>query len=497
MSELPSNWMAASVLEVSELVRGVTYTKADASDVAFDGSIPVLRANNIQERTFDLSDLIHVPSSVVSDTQRIMKGDVVVATSSGSISVVGKAAQAEHDTNAGFGAFCGLLRPSNIIDARYFGHYFSSHAYRTAVSAMARGVNINNLKRDHFQALELPLAPLNEQTRIADKLDAVLARIDACRDRLDRIPAILKRLRLSVLAAAFTGRLTEEFRSAKSLTPVDVALSKVETPPRPNRYSSRTDAVIDGDYGLAVGNPERDLPEGWKWVALVDIARMESGHTPSRSHTEYWEGGDIPWIGIADARDGHGKTITDTYQHTNALGLANSAARLLPSGTVCLSRTASVGYVVRMGTDMATSQDFANWTCTSAINPDWLMYLFVAETDALYRFGKGSTHTTVYFPELMAFHVSLPPIEEQTEIVRRVEALFAFVDRLEARYNAARAQVERLTPSLLAKAFRGELVPQDPNDEPASTLLARIRAQRESTTAGQAQRGRGRKAAVS
>ena len=77
---------------------------------------------------------------------------------------------------------------------------------------MSRGVNINNLKRDHFQALELPLAPLPEQKRIADKLDAVLVRVDACRDRLDRIPAILKRFRQSVLAAATTGKLTEDWR---------------------------------------------------------------------------------------------------------------------------------------------------------------------------------------------------------------------------------------------------------------------------------------------
>jgi type I restriction enzyme S subunit len=204
---------------------------------------------------------------------------------------------------------------------------------------------------------------------------------------------------------------------------------------------------------------------------------MESGHTPSREHPEYWAG-EIPWVGIADARDGHGRTVAETYQHTNNLGLANSAARLLPAGTVCLSRTASVGYVLRMGKPMATSQDFANWSCTSAVNPDWLKFLFVAETKAIYRFGKGSTHTTVYYPELLAFHVALPPIEEQAEVVRRVEILFALADRLEARVATARAKIDTLTPATLAKAFRGELVPQDPNDEPASVLLERIQAER-------------------
>lgn len=366
----------------------------------------------------------------------------------------------------------------DMLNSRYLYAFLKTDKFlKEGAVQMTGSVGHKRVPKDYLLETELPLAPLNEQKRIADKLDAVLARVDACRDRLDRIPAILKRFRQSVLAAAFTGRLTKDFRLQTSLSSVLDCLKDVETPPRPNRFSSRTERVLDGDYGLALGNPGRRLPDGWYWLPLVDIARMESGHTPSRAHPEYWDGS-VPWIGIADARDGHGKAILDTYQHTNSLGLANSAARLLPAGTICLSRTASVGYVVKMGVTMATSQDFANWTCTEVLNPDWLKYLFVAEKEAIYRFGKGSTHTTVYYPELMAFHVALPPIEEQAEIVRRVEALFAFADRLEARYAAARAQVEKLTPATLAKAFRGELVPQDPNDEPASVLLERIRAQR-------------------
>ena len=215
---------------------------------------------------------------------------------------------------------------------------------------------------------------------------------------------------------------------------------------------------------------------------------MESGHTPSRNHPEYW-GGSVPWIGIVDARTWHGKTIPETIQHTNNVGLANSAARLLPADTVCLTRTASVGYVVRMGKPMATSQDFANWTCTSAIDPDWLKFLFVAENEAIWRFGEGTTHTTVYFPELLAFHVALPPVEEQREMVRRINNLLGFADSMQGRYSDASAQVDKLTPSLLAKAFRGELVPQDPNDEPAGEMLARLKAAHENAPQGVPFRG--------
>src|SRR5262249_31397156 len=156
------------------------------------------------------------------------------------------------------------------------------------------------------------------------------------------------------------------------------------------------------------------------WTPLVDVARMESGHTPSRNHPEWW-GGDVPWIGIADARNHTGKTIHDTIQHTNAEGLANSAARLLPQGTVCVSRTASVGYVVVMGKEMSTSQDFVNWTPTKAVTSDWLRLVFSADKEALLRFGKGTVHKTIYFPEWLSIYIAVPPLAEQKKIVEELE----------------------------------------------------------------------------
>ncbi|UTG97462.1 restriction endonuclease subunit S [Sinorhizobium meliloti] len=146
---------------------------------------------------------------------------------------------------------------------------------------------------------------------------------------------------------------------------------------------------------MAVNKPTEPVPTGWVWVPVNSVARQETGHTPSRSRPEWW-GGDIPWIGIRDARLHHGGVIYDTLQTTNPLGLANSSARLLPKGTVCLSRTASVGYVTVMGRDMATSQDFVTWTCSEALVPEFLVKALIAEGEGLRKFGKGTTHTTIY-----------------------------------------------------------------------------------------------------
>jgi type I restriction enzyme S subunit len=195
-----------------------------------------------------------------------------------------------------------------------------------------------------------------------------------------------------------------------------------------------TTGVIPGRLALSVGKPGLNPPKGWKWTALSDVAQLESGHTPNRKHPEYWDGG-IPWIGIKDATENHGRTISNTFQHVSALGLENSSARLLPANTVCLSRTASVGFVVVMGRSMATSQDFVNWVCGPNIEPHYLKYVLLAENEALWRFASGTTHQTIYYPEAKAFHVCLPPVAEQKAIAQILGALDDKIE-LNRRMNA-------------------------------------------------------------
>ena len=145
----------------------------------------------------------------------------------------------------------------------------------------------------------------------------------------------------------------------------------------------------------------------------------------------------MPWIGIKDATHNDGRRIDDTLQKTSAEGINNSSARLLPPNTVCLSRTASVGYVVVMGREMATSQDFVNWVCDpEALDWRFLKWVLLAEREALRRWSHGTTHQTIYFPEVKAFHVCLPPPSEQTAIA---DVLGALEDKIESNRRLADA----------------------------------------------------------
>ncbi|MCA9680126.1 MAG: restriction endonuclease subunit S [Kofleriaceae bacterium] len=219
---------------------------------------------------------------------------------------------------------------------------------------------------------------------------------------------------------------------------------------------AESDEFIAGVAALSVGYDGREAPEGWTWKKLTALARLESGHTPSRKHPEYW-GGDVPWVSIPDARVHHGGVIHATDENVTEEGLANSAARWLPKDTICLSRTASVGYVTRLGRPMATSQDFVNWVCGPALDPGYLMYALMAEGSHIREFGKGSTHTTIYFPEVLALHLALPPLAEQRRIVTKVEAVLGEVSAAKERLAKVPAILKRFRQAVLAAACCGKL----------------------------------------
>jgi type I restriction enzyme, S subunit len=326
------------------------------------------------------------------------------------------------------------------------------------IRAAHGGAGLAHITKGRFEESTLSCPPRDEQRRIVAEIEKQFTRLDAAVVSLRRVQTALKRYRASVLKTACEGRLvfTEAELARKEnrrYENAETLIARTPAPPRPNRWKSRSKDVIPGHAALAVGNPDSALPAGWIWTPLVEISRMESGHTPSREHPEWWDG-DIPWVGIADAREHDGGVINETFQCTNSSGLENSAARLLPAGTVCISRTASVGYVVVMGRAMATSQDFVNWIPTAAVTSDWLRIIFSADREALRRFGKGSVHKTIYFPEWLSVHIALPPLAEQRRITSEAERLLSVVNELLATVSTSLYRCKRFRQSILSHAFQ-------------------------------------------
>lgn len=490
--ELPEGWKKIEIGDVADVISGGTPKSGIAENFSSPGEgiawltpadLSGYRGKYISHGARDLSTLGYSSCSA-----KLMPKGTILFSSRAPIGYVAIAAN-EIATNQGFKSFAFT---SDIFPD--YAYYFLRNI-RHVAEEMGTGTTFKEISGSSAKTLPFVLAPVAEQKVIAEKLDTLLAQVDSTKARLEQIPKILKRFRQAVLAAAVSGKLTEIWRT-RNPNKTTQNLLKDHTPlPRPARWKTRATALISGVHATAVGNPKESPVAEWEWVPLVDVARMESGHTPSRDKPEYW-GGEVCWIGIRDANRNHSSTILDTEQKTNELGLANSASRLLPKGTVCISRTASVGYVVKMGRPMATSQDFVNWVPTDVIDADWLKWLFVSERESLFRFGKGSTHTTIYFPEWLSLHILLPHLSEQQEIVRRVEQLLAYADTIEKQVNNALARVNNLTQSILAKAFRGELTAQWRAENPdlisgensAAALLEKIKAERAASGSKKASR---------
>lgn len=227
--------------EIAAQIRGVSYGKADVADRPTPGYLPVLRANNITDNGLSLDDLVYVKESCITEKQKIKAGDIVVAASSGSISVVGKAAQAEADIDAGFGAFCKVVRPSERVNARYLGHFFRTPEYRQKMSTLAAGANINNLKNEHIDELIIPLPPLDEQERIASILDQA----DQLRRKRQRGIERLNKLGQAIFSEMFSSRNDLTLAKIKEVAKVSTG----STPPTSdeNSFNGPVPFVTPGD----------------------------------------------------------------------------------------------------------------------------------------------------------------------------------------------------------------------------------------------------------
>jgi type I restriction enzyme S subunit len=484
----PATWTDAVIEDVTALGQQGVLTGPFGATLGKDdfepSGIPVLTIGCITDGgvTLDKAKFVNSGKAGELSAYALDQGDLLFSR----MASVGRVGLVKKDlAGALFNYHIIRLRLNSQIVNPVFAMYYlrGSASVREYLDKVARGATRDGVNTSLLTALPITIPPPAEQRRIVAKIEALSARSRRARADLDRVATLVVRAKEAVLVAAFRGELTKGWRAKNPhVETAEKLIAKTKEPDQSRGGREATTDVKPGLAALSVNDPGASVPPGWAWIRLRRIARQETGHTPSRSRPEYWDGG-VPWIGIRDAGAHHGPTINETLQTISDAGLANSSARLLPAGTVCLSRTASVGYVTIMGRSMATSQDFATWTCTVAIDPEYLMFALMAEGENIRGFGEGTTHTTIYFPEIRALHVCLAPKEEQIEIVRRVKIMLATVERAAEDARKGLALLDRLDQSILGKAFRGELVSQDPVDEPASVVLDRIRAERAQTDA--------------
>jgi len=401
----------------------------------------MLSARNIQDgkvlfqdfRLISESDFIHEDART-----QIKEGDVLltIVGTIGRTSVVPKGIQKFTLQRS-----VAVLKP-NLINSQFLAYILESPSLQTYFIDNAKGTAQKGIYLKALGLTQIPLPPLNEQKRIADRLDQLLTRIDKTKAHLDRIPPLLKRFRQSVLAAATSGKLTEEWRedNGEAREIICEPLSK----------------LIDLDLGFAFKSSEF-LDEG---IRLLRGDNIEPGKLRWKD-AKYFDPIKLQSFSHLMLKEGDLVLAMDRPIISSGLKISRVSKDDIPS--VLVQR------VCRFKP-----------TSDSDLNLDYLHIFLSSNNFVKYLLNKqnGTQIPHISGKQILEFSIVISPIEEQQEIVRRVEALFAKADRIEAQYKNARQQVDRLTPALLAKAFRGELVPQDANDEPASVLLERVKEAR-------------------
>ncbi len=393
-------WETVRLGDVAEQIRGVTYSKGEAIDTPTSGYVALVRAGNIGEAGLHMDDLIHVPATRVSPRQWLRVDDVVVASSSGSLSVVGKAARVVGSIDATFGAFCKVLRPFSGIDAGYFAHYFRTAEYRRYISSVAAGANINNLRNEDLDRIEIPLPPLPEQRRIA----AILDDADALRSTRRESLRLLRAVPGEVLAV----------RDSRGWNAV--SLGEV--------------ASLQG--GLTVSARRATLPRRAGYLRVANVFRgaidlteiKDLGVTQAELERTRIRLGDLLVVEGHGNPDEVGRAALVTELPSADLTHQNHLFRLRPNAERVLGR-------------------FLELVLNSSDSREY--FRRVANTTS----GLNTLNAT----SVRSLRMRLAPLAIQDEVVREVDGVSNSIRAAER----SSAQLDELFASLQYRAFRGEL----------------------------------------
>ena len=399
LGEIPSHWDVRRIgATVTGCQNGVWGEEANGVDDVI--CVRVADFDRVQFRIrLDQPTMRSIEPRVVQ-SRRLRGEDLLLEKSGGGDKQpVGAVVMYDHREPAVCSNFVARMSVAEGYHPRYLTYLHAAlYAARINVRSIKQSTGIQNLDSGSYLNESVGLPREWEQCAIAEFLDRETAKIDGLVARKERLIELLREKRAALITRAVTRGLDPN---------VPVKDSGVEW----------------------LG----DIPAHWDVKRTKFAATLRSGHTPSRQNPEYWKDCTIPWFGLADVwqiRDGQVEYVQATAEKISEIGLANSAARLLPKGTVILSRTASVGFSAVLGVDMATTQDFVNWVCGPSLRPEYLLYVFRAMGPEFRRLTMGSTHQTIYMPDVGGFSTPVPPVPEQDEIVAFIRKETAAIDAL-------------------------------------------------------------------
>lgn len=487
---LPEGWCWTLFGTLHNLIRGVTYSKSDVNDKPAEGFVPVLRANNISI-TLTKDEPVYVKKDRVNADQFLRRGDYMIAMSSGSKNLVGKAAFVSEDMDYAFGGFCGVLRILSDSLTGFVGVFLASNLYREAISADSRGIGINNLKKEALSNQPFPLPPLAEQHRIVAKVEELMALLDrleaaraareetrtrltaatlsrlteadtdtptAARFALQTLPALttrpdqIKTLRQTILNLAVRGKLVEQDAGDE---PANELLDRARVAKRLLQTQRRIGRTEEIEPCVSVG--EICSPQNWSWAYLADFAlvqggkRLPAGANFSADITEF------VYIRVTDMKDGTISTSSlkyvseDVRRQIAKYTIDRNDLYITIAGTI-----GDVGIVPERFHGHNLTENAAKIVFREI---DRLFLKLVLRSkdvqDQFEEKTKQMAQPKLALKRILGARVPVPPLAEQHRIVAKVEELMSLCDRLERALQDATTTRARLLDATLREALAG------------------------------------------
>lgn len=316
-----------------------------------------------------------------------------------------------------------VVRPKASLWPEFAQYVLQAEGFVNEVVRWSTGVSYPAINASELMRLPISLPPREEQAFIAAFLDRETAKIDALIAEQEKLIDLLAEKRQATISHAVTRGLN------------------------PNAPMK--------DSGVPwLGS----VPAHWQVCRVKDVARLESGHTPSKQVVEYWENCTIPWVSLNDSKQlASSDFISDTQVKINALGLANSSARMLPPNSVVFTRDATIGLAAITTIEMAVSQHLIAWCPSARVVPLFLLRVFNAMKPHLEAYTFGATIKTIGMGDIKKLVTPVPPVPEQEEIVAFVEAEIKKLDALilEARHGSELLKERR--SALITAAVTGQI----------------------------------------
>lgn len=502
MSNLPRSWARVPISEILELNNnGKPFQQGWSPQChphpANEAHWGVLKTTAIQPGEFRPHENKELPDHLEGRPNVEVKPGDVLMTCAGPRSRCGVACLVtDTRTKLMMSGKMYRFRPHpKAMTAKFLMYFLRAHATQLEIDRMKTGISDSglNLTHDRFAALRVPVAPFDEQRRIVARIEELFSELDKGVEALTNTRQQLAVYRKSVLKSAFEGELTATYRSAHAdrlqhfseiveqmrasrESSYQRTLARWQTLPEESRGQRPRRAVV-----TELSRDEVDdlpvLPEKWCWSSLSELAEhiVDGTHKTPRYTAE--------GIAFVSAKDIYGFRIDFANTRFISKGEHQELSKRchVKRGNVLITKSGTIGRVAVVDTDAEFSlfESVANVPVLDVMNPRFvsLAAYFVIDTSFGRKNQKGVAVRHLHLEDIRRLPVPIMARYEQDEIVLAIESLFSQIDNFELSIDSSLAQSAALRQAILKKAFSGQLVAQDANDEPASKLLERIRAE--------------------